>query len=132
MSSFYGGPSVGGGGGGSSDYNDMSNVPIKNITGTSANRFINFAGLDAGHYNLKGYYKKDSQSELQNVSEFIDLTVKTDTVTNKKVIQFFTIEDGVLYSNLIVYNNGVIEKEQKTAMNGQGGEPEIHWGDMVI
>ena len=86
MSSFYGGPSVGGGGGGSSNYNDMSNVPIKNITGTSANRFINFAGLDAGHYNLKGYYKKDSQSELQNVSTLastLSETLKLDEAKKK-------------------------------------------------
>ena len=132
MSSFYGGPSTAGGGGGSSDYNEMTNVPIKNMVGTSSSRFINLAGLDAGHYNLKGYYKKDALSDLENVTDFIDLTVKIDTVTNKKVIQYFTIENETLYSNLIVYNDGIVEKIEKTPMNGPGADPQIHWDDMTI
>ena len=123
MSSFYGGPSTTGGGGGSSDYNEMTNVPIKNMIGTSSSRFINLAGLDVGHYNLKGYYKKDSLSDLENVTDFIDLTVKIDTVTNKKIIQYFTIENETLYSNLIIYNDGIVEKIEKIPMNGPEADP---------
>lgn len=130
MSSFYGRCSIGGGGG-STDYNDMTNVPIKNLIGTDKTKFINLAGLDPGHYNLKGYYKKDSQDEVQHSPEAIDLLVMVDSVTNKKTIQYLSIQNEILYSNLIIYNNSLIERQEKIPIGGEV-EPEIHWGEIII
>ena len=128
MGSFYGGGGIGGSG--TSDYNDMTNTPIQNLKGSSQSRFVNLAGVPAGHYNLEGYYKLDSLTPLQNATEPIDLIVSTDSQTNRTVIQFTSIENEVPYLNLISYENGLVYKQNKIAI-GSGGQAEIFWGDII-
>ena len=56
MGSFYGNYSVGGGGGeGTSNYNELTNKPITNLTGTDSKPIV-LGDLFTGEYLIKGTY----------------------------------------------------------------------------
>lgn len=113
MGSFYGQVSLGGSGsgGGVSNYNDLSNKPIKNLTGLTA---INLSSLEEGLYNIKGNY-------IYNTS---DTTVKTfasprllqvlldDSVTDAKNIIFEYFNNGRHFAKIIhSYADGTYTEE---------------------
>ena len=92
---FYSGGAIGWGGGSSSgttNYNDMTNTPIKNISGTDAVP-INLANLNIGHYNLVGAYKYATNSNTY-IADSIDVKVTTDEVTKQKVVYYNIIKDN--------------------------------------
>lgn len=117
MSSFYGGNS-----------GSMINVPIKNVKGSSQAHFINVAELDYGHYNLSGYYKLDSSSQIANASNPIDLLVIQDEATKKKNVTYKTIEDGLLYVHTIIYGvDASIESSSKHSLNDPQLRAKLLW-----
>lgn len=130
MGSFYGGGGVPGGGG-TSNYDDLKNAPIQNLKGSTQSRYVNLSGLDSGHYSLTGYYKNDSQSELQSTIEPIDMIISRDNSTDRLVAQYYTVEEEVLYVNLISFENGMVYKQSKLPVGGGSIQAEIYWGDIL-
>ena len=89
MGSFYGQVSLGGSGsGGVSDYNELSNKPIKNLTGLTA---INLSLLEEGLYNVKGNYIYNSS----------DTAVKT--FASPRLLQVL-LDDSVTDAKNIIFN----------------------------
>ena len=122
MGSFYGRGGINGGSG-TSDYNQLINVPIKNIGGETG--VVNLALLQTGHYNLKGAYKVSTESseEITNHS-ILDIIVLNDKVNNTHSIEFITAEEGELYFNLLTYNeNNMLIKQDKRAMSSASAHP---------
>lgn len=69
------------------------------------------AGLDYGNYNISGYYKLDSNSELMNTgSEYVRMVVTTDVETGKKVAIYETSENYKVVTHIIIYDGSLIEK----------------------
>lgn len=106
MSSFYGGASIYGGGngsgGGTSDYNDLQNVPVKNLTGTESNPVI-LDSLQEGNYILTGSYKYITEdTEIQQITK-TEITVTTDIITDEKIISYQYISNGKPYLRVITY-----------------------------
>ena len=87
MSSFYGGASIygaGNGSGGTSDYNDLQNVPVKNLVGAESNPII-LSQLQEGNYILTGFYKfTETDSEINRINR-TEISVANDIVTDEKI-----------------------------------------------
>lgn len=117
MTSFYGGGTitVNGSGTGTSNYNDLTNVPIENLTSTSEASAIVLASLSEGIYKLDGYYKvSDSDETVENMTSTL-VTVK-ELENGEKIIQFSDIENGTIV-NYIIQEDGSFE-EQESPING--------------
>ena len=116
MSSFYGcyGGSSGSGGGGVSDYNQLSNTPIKNLIGTETSP-VDLSALSYGRYNIAGSYIIKSDDEIITLNEQQLFSVFYDSVTGNKVIYYDIIKDGELVHMYITYeqdgSTSVKEKE---------------------
>ena len=135
MSSFYGG---GGIGGGTDDYNELSNVPVKNVHGIDAGSPIILSGLGYGHYNLTGFYKQDSSSEIHDAqNDAIDVLVIKDKETGYKTILYYTIQLGTPFLNTIAYGaSGIVSSHTKFPMKGtEDGQMDysdyIFWGEVM-
>lgn len=102
MSSFYGNGGVSGGGG-TSDYNQLTNVPVKNITGTEGSP-INFELLTFGEYKISGYYKFNSDSEVFN-KNVLYVSIFEDNETKKKIIKFEEFENSQFYIMTLTYED---------------------------
>lgn len=122
MSSFYGPGGAGGGGSSATDYNNLSNIPIKNIAGSSEYNFYNLMGLDYGNYSLTGYYKTSTTSDLFYTQNPISVSVVKDSETGDKVISYFEIKNGQLLLHVITYHeDGQVEEATKSV-----SEPEVY------
>ena len=108
---------------GSISYNDLRDTPIKNVVGSTAETFINLAGLDVGHYALTGFFKIDSLHEVGQTSATLDVVVRYDEITSKKVILFPSVLNGDYYINKLIYDNYTVESIDKLPVGG------IDWGE---
>ena len=126
MSSFYGNHGIGGGGG-SSSYDQLTNVPIKNIGGETG--VTNLALLETGHYSLRGTYKISSESseEITNYSN-LDVIVLTDKITNTRTVEFLTVENQEVYFNIFTYDsdNKLLKQEKKSILSSASPT----WGEL--
>ena len=128
MSSFYGSHSIeGGGGGGTSDYNELINTPITNITG-SALTPVSFQTLNYGVYHLSGFYKYTIDGEVYEAEPPILVKVIQDEETHRKVVYYETCKNGKLVDIITRY------KEDGTAETTEEGstvdDPDIPWTDL--
>lgn len=104
MSSFYGnGGCVTDIGGSSSDYNQLQNTPIKNLTGTEGSP-INFASLSFGEYKITGYYIYNLNSEKFNTKSLF-ISIFEDKETKKKIIKFEEFENSQFYIITLTYED---------------------------
>lgn len=118
MSSFYGNAGYylsedGGGSSGTSDYNSLTNKPIKNLVGVTSQPIV-FSSLSYGNYVLTGPYKYSNlDNSVKEESGQRCLQIYQDEQTLQKVAKFETIEGGKYYINLITFeedDNYTIEK----------------------
>lgn len=112
MGSFYGQVSLGGSGsGGVSDYNELSNKPIKNLTGLTA---INLSLLEEGLYNVKGNYIYNSSDTAVKTfaSPRLLQVLLDDSVTDAKNIIFEYFNNGRHFAKIIhSYADGTYTEE---------------------
>jgi hypothetical protein len=122
MSSFYGNyGGTGGGAGGTSDYNDLSNKPLINITGSSTSPVV-LNTLNYGCYMIKGsfvYTAKDTDVKTVSYQNYIEIT--QDTVSGRKVANFSTFEDGAYYIYNIYFNDDETCLVDKTPIKKSDG-----------
>lgn len=87
MTSFYGrGGGSGTGGSGTSNYNELSNKPITNLTGLTA---INLSTLTLGLYNIRGNYIFNAEdAEVKSFPSPTFVKVLLDTETNDKIVTY--------------------------------------------
>lgn len=88
------------------NYNDLIDVPVIVLEGTTQYSYINMFMLDYGRYSMSGYYKwQASDAVLNTGAEKMRFDVVQDTVTNRKQIVYNTYENGEIYENIVIYNN---------------------------
>ena len=127
MSSFYGNHGIGGGGGGVTDYNQLSNKPITNIEGSNATP-VSLNTLEYGTYLLSGYYKYIIDGDVYEADPPIMVKIMKDEVTNRRVVYYETIKNGVLVAVLGNYkDDGTVDVE---AHSSTGDDPDIPWTDL--
>lgn len=115
MSSFYGCHGVASGGGGVSDYNQLSNTPIKNLIGTE-NSPVDLSALSYGRYNIAGSYVIASDSEVITLDDQRVFSVYNDSVTGDKVIYYDIIKNGEVVHMYITYGNDGSTKEEEKVL----------------
>lgn len=93
MSSFYGPGRAGGGGGGTSNYNDLSNTPIKNLSGSDTFPIV-LTDLAAGTYHASGTTKVKSDDTTSELLTEQLITVLYDVETGTKVIKYEYLNDN--------------------------------------
>jgi hypothetical protein len=100
--SFYGnGVGIGTGEGGTSNYNDLTNKPITNLTGLTP---INLSALTVGLYSIRGKYIFNADdSEIKNFASATLVKVVLDTITGDKVVTFETYENAKHISYSVDY-----------------------------
>lgn len=103
MSSFYGYGGISGGGGGVSDYNQLTNIPIKNVTGTETSP-VNFELLTFGEYKISGYYIYNKNSEVFN-KNVLYISIFEDKETKKKIVKFEEFENSQFYIITLTYED---------------------------
>lgn len=102
--SFYGRGIIGSGSGegGTTNYNELSNKPITNLTGLTA---INLNSLELGLYNIRGNYIYNStDTETKTLASPRLLQVLLDSVSGLKVVVFDYYENGRHFTRTITYN----------------------------
>lgn len=106
MSSFYGNVSIGSssGEGGTSNYNELINLPIKNLIGTDSSPII-ISNLNYGNYLIKGSYKYNSNSELLKEDTFKNIQVFKDETSQNKIAKFEVFENKEYYIITLTYEN---------------------------
>lgn len=107
------------------DYNDLNNVPIKNLDGKIPEVYVDISALDEGKYTIDGYYKLDDDSELHNADGHpLSITVKEDPETGKKRVLFEDFsENGVAY-DIVTFANSRVEESHSIAI-GEGTISDI-------
>jgi hypothetical protein len=92
--------------GGTSDYNNLLNTPITNISGSESSPVV-LNSLDYGMYLLTGSYKYVPRADIQSIKYKILVTISQDTATALKVASFETYEDGEAYHySILFYDDG--------------------------
>lgn len=87
-----------------SDYNSLSNLPIKNLSGPTADDVVNLSSLDTGHYSLTGFYRIDD--EVLYTDAPLDIVAKkTDDTLN---MYYLSQSERIVYLHTIEYNNGFL------------------------
>jgi len=105
-------------------YNDFKDRPIKNLYGFDVDTFVVLSYLPAGRYNLRGYYRLDPYLELKDTgSNYYDVIISYDIETGNKVITFDTMENGVYFTNTVIYNEE--NRVQSTSHRASG----LYWED---
>lgn len=100
-----------GGGGGSGEapsitnYDNLTNIPIVNLIGSSAQYFVSLAGLDYGFYKLQGYYKEDIGEVAKETISPMFLQVTQDEQTHNKIITYSSIKDQKKLQHILIYEN---------------------------
>ena len=123
--SFYGGGCViVNGSGGSSNYNDLMNVPIVNLTGTSMQPVI-FSELAFGNYIVTGYrqYNQNDIVYLEATPTYVQ--VFEDDVTLKKVVRTEIFENGEYYMVALIYEDDGTYSTKKFSFATGGGSGEV-------
>lgn len=114
MSSFYGNAGIivgGGDGSGTNDYNELKNLPFKNITGTTLSP-IDFSVLNYGNYVLQGKYTY-GDTEVQDALAAKIVQVFQDTQTGKRIVKFELFEEDTYYVVSLIYNSDGTYVEEK-------------------
>ncbi len=125
---FYGG----GGGSGSgvppvTNYNNLTNIPIINLNGSSAQYFVNLAGLDYGYYKLEGYYKEDTGEDIKQAIPPLFLQIIQDETTHNKIITYSSINNQKIFQHILIYENTtLIDHIIKDLSSSQ---KELYWED---
>lgn len=106
MSSFYGngGWASGSGGSGTTNYNDLTNQPISNLTGTESSP-ITLSELDYGIYLIKGSYRYNADDEVKQSSSPLSVQVFQDERTGEKAIKFEIIENQEVIVVTVFYDD---------------------------
>ena len=119
--SFYGGGYivVNGGSEGSSNYNDLVNIPIVNLTGTSMQPVI-FSELTFGNYIVTGYrrYNQNDIVYLEATPTYVQ--VFEDDVTLKKVVRTEIFENGEYYMVALIYEDDGTYSTKKFSFSAGG------------
>jgi hypothetical protein len=124
MASFYGTfMGLSGSGDGTSDYNQLLNVPIKNVTGTEDVPIL-LAALEPGSYNLNGYFRCGNNTDVE-VAQNTLVKVLIDSEINQKLIKYDSFESDTYYINIgAVVNNTNVSLEKiifNSSESGGGG-----------
>ena len=130
--SFYGGGCVVvNGGGGSSNYNDLMNVPIVNLTGTSMQPVV-FSELTFGNYIVAGYrrYNQNDTVYLETTPTYVQ--VFEDDVTLKKIVRTELFENGEYYMVALIYEDDGTYSTKKFSFSTSGGSGEVIIPDEVL
>ena len=130
--SFYGGGCVVvNGGGGSSNYNDLMNVPIVNLTGTSMQPVV-FSELAFGNYIVAGYrrYNQNDTVYLETTPTYVQ--VFEDDVTLKKIVRTELFENGEYYMVALIYEDDGTYSTKKFSFSTGGGSGEVIIPDEVL
>ena len=130
--SFYGGGCVVvNGGGGSSNYNDLMNVPIVNLTGTSMQPVV-FSELAFGNYIVAGYrrYNQNDTVYLETTPTYVQ--VFEDDVTLKKIVRTEVFENGEYYMVALIYEDDGTYSTKKFSFSTSGGSGEVIIPDEVL
>lgn len=130
--SFYGGGCVVvNGGGGSSNYNDLMNVPIVNLTGTSMQPVV-FSELAFGNYIVAGYrrYNQNDTVYLETTPTYVQ--VFEDDVTLKKIVRTEIFENGEYYMVALIYEDDGTYSTKKFSFSTGGGSGEVIIPDEVL
>lgn len=130
--SFYGGGCVVvNGGGGSSNYNDLMNVPIVNLTGTSMQPVV-FSELAFGNYIVAGYrrYNQNDTVYLETTPTYVQ--VFEDDVTLKKIVRTEVFENGEYYMVALIYEDDGTYSTKKFSFSTGGGSGEVIIPDEVL
>ena len=120
MGSFYGNY---GGSGGTTNYNELENKPIINLTGLPNNP-IDLSKLQPGEYILKGYYKYNNIDEDIKFNRTLKFSVVEDPISEQKNIFFTTTENNKYTTYLITYDKNNNEYVI-TNPSSNGGEKEV-------
>jgi hypothetical protein len=92
MASFYGRGGASTGGSGTSNYNELSNKPIANLTGLTA---INLSTLTLGLYNVRGNYIYNADDkEVKSFASATFVKVLLDSVSGDKIVTFDVYENS--------------------------------------
>lgn len=119
--SFYGGGCVVvNGNGGSLNYNDLMNVPIINLTGTSIQPVV-FSELAFGNYIVTGYRKYNQNDIVYLEATPTYVQVFEDDVTLKKVVRTEIFENGEYYMVALIYEDDGTYSTKKFSF-ATGGE----------
>lgn len=116
MASFYGNHlmsgSGGGGAAGTTNYNNLINIPIKNLKGAESEPII-FSQLDYGNYLMSGYYQYNTTSVVYIESIPMNVRVFQDDITLQKVVSFEIFENGEYFLVTLIYNEDDSYKEER-------------------
>ena len=123
MSSFYGHGWSTGGSGGTSDYNDLSNKPITNLTGTETSPVI-FSDLGYGNYLIKGFYRYSADDDNRKINS-LSVLITQDDETDEKVAKFEVIENQEIIVVAVFYDNDGSFIESRVALGGGGENSHI-------
>lgn len=118
--SFYGGGCiVVNGDGGSSNYNDLINVPIVNLIGTSIQPVV-FSELAFGNYIVTGYrkYNQNDIVYLETTPTYVQ--VFEDDVTLKKIVRTEIFENGEYYMVALIYEDDGTYSTKKFSFSAGG------------
>ena len=105
MASFYGNVSAVGGSGsgsGTNNYDELLNLPIKNLTVTTMSP-VNFGVLNYGNYILKGKYTYNGVVYDALAPKLVQ--VFQDSQTGKRIIKFELFEENTYYVISLIYNS---------------------------
>ena len=123
--SFYGGGCVVvNGDGGSSNYNDLINVPVVNLTGTSMQPVV-FSELAFGNYIVNGYrrYNQNDTVYLETTPTYVQ--VFEDDVTLKKIVRTEIFENREYYMVALIYEDDGTYSTKKFSFSTGGGSGEV-------
>lgn len=123
MSSFYGHGWSTSGSGGTSDYNDLSNKPITNLTGTETSPVI-FSDLGYGNYLIKGFYRYSADDDNRKINS-LSVLITQDDETDEKVAKFEVIENQEIIVVAVFYDNDGSFIESRVALGGGGENSHI-------
>lgn len=105
------------------NYYNIINSPITLLISKNKLNYINLGGLTVGHYAIEGYYRKDLTHTIEqtgnNGKDKVEMYVYKDTVSEyRTLISYITVEDSQIFINKLIYNNGILVKEEKSPIDG--------------
>ena len=106
MGSFYGPAQLGQNAsntpGGVTNYNDLFNKPIQNMTGIDGNPIV-ISDLVLGNYILRGKYQINPSGDIIHTDDAKILTIYEDETTHQKVAKFESFNNGKYIVTSILY-----------------------------
>lgn len=106
MGSFYGngGWTSQGGGSGTTNYDDLSNKPIVNLTGTESSPIV-LHELEYGIYLIKGSYRYTQDDEIKQSVSPLSLQVFEDVASGEKAAKYEIFENQEFLIITVFYSN---------------------------